>query len=187
MKPIPGYADYFATEAGEVWSGKYRELRQLKTSKHKKGYRLLTLRKNNKSHTVTLHSIVALTFIGPRPTGLDVCHENHDPSDNRVSNLYYGTRKHNCQMSAAVGHYGHHRKGVKPASAKLVDVQILEIRELYATGKYKQADLAKLFGVVQCRISQIVRSDTSGKAYPRRVHRVLPLVPGVYAPDGCGW
>jgi hypothetical protein len=34
-------------------------------------------------------------FIGPRPDGLDVCHNNGDRLDNQVGNLRYGTRSEN--------------------------------------------------------------------------------------------
>lgn len=38
-----------------------------------------------------VHKLVAATFIGPRPDGLEVRHKNGDPTDNRPENLEYGT------------------------------------------------------------------------------------------------
>lgn len=43
----------------------------------------------------TVHSLVALAFIGPRPHGYEVCHNNGNPLDNRVDNLRYGTSADN--------------------------------------------------------------------------------------------
>lgn len=42
-----------------------------------------------------VHVLVAAAFIGPRPGGArayDVCHNNGNPQDNRLSNLRYDTR-----------------------------------------------------------------------------------------------
>ena len=43
----------------------------------------------------TVHSLVAESFIGPRPEGLEVCHNNGRPLDNRAENLRYGTTSEN--------------------------------------------------------------------------------------------
>ena len=40
-------------------------------------------------HTVLVHRIVALAFLGPRPEGLEVSHLNGDDRDNRIENLCY--------------------------------------------------------------------------------------------------
>lgn len=45
--------------------------------------------------TRTIHSIVADAFLGPRPDGLNVLHNNGDPIDNRPENLRYGTQSEN--------------------------------------------------------------------------------------------
>lgn len=42
-----------------------------------------------------VHVMVALAFLGPRPEGLDVCHNNGNPTDNRVENLRYDTKSSN--------------------------------------------------------------------------------------------
>ncbi len=42
-----------------------------------------------------VHQLVTESFIGARPPGLEVCHNNGDPGDNRLSNLRYGTRSEN--------------------------------------------------------------------------------------------
>lgn len=42
--------------------------------------------------TRRVHAIVAEAFHGPRPDGLEVCHEDGDPHNNRATNLRYDTR-----------------------------------------------------------------------------------------------
>jgi hypothetical protein len=51
--------------------------------------------------------LVLSAFVGPRPEGLEVCHRNDDQSDNRLSNLYWGTRSQN--ESDKVRNGGHHQ------------------------------------------------------------------------------
>jgi len=41
-------------------------------------------------------------------------------------------------------------------SSKLIEEQVIEIRKLYATGKYSQRKLAAMFGVTQPMISEII-------------------------------
>lgn len=48
-------------------------------------------------------------------------------------------------------------KGEEHPQAKLTEENVREIRKLYATGQYRQVDLADRFGVTQVLISKIVR------------------------------
>lgn len=53
--------------------------------------------------TVTVHGLVAEVFIGPRPEGLDVCHNDGDKSNNRASNLRYDTHSENQKDEVRAG------------------------------------------------------------------------------------
>lgn len=48
-----------------------------------------------KRRNLYLHQLIALTFLGPRPEGWVVCHNDGDPKNNAVSNLRYDTRSGN--------------------------------------------------------------------------------------------
>lgn len=63
----------------------------LSTPKGSAGYRQVTLRR--KTHLV--HSLVMAAFVGPRPVGMETCHNNGDPDDNRLANLRYDTISEN--------------------------------------------------------------------------------------------
>jgi hypothetical protein len=56
--------------------------------------------------SATVHSLVMLAFVGPRPDGLEVCHNNGVASDNRLSNLRYDTRSENNVDSSKHGKRG---------------------------------------------------------------------------------
>lgn len=45
--------------------------------------------------TMSIHKLVARTFIGERPKGYDIDHKDGNKLNNHVSNLHYVTRKEN--------------------------------------------------------------------------------------------
>ena len=48
-----------------------------------------------RANFIMMHTLVMLTFVGPRPEGMDIDHLNADKHDNRLSNLQYVTRTEN--------------------------------------------------------------------------------------------
>ena len=44
-----------------------------------------------------VHRLVMAAFVGPCPAGMEVCHNNGDATDNRLSNLRYDTRAANIR------------------------------------------------------------------------------------------
>lgn len=65
------------------------------------GYWMVSLSGPRKHFTV--HSLVALTFIGARPPGAVCRHINDDRLDNRVANLIWGTQSENIYDSVRNG------------------------------------------------------------------------------------
>ena len=53
--------------------------------------------------SLKVHAVVAYLFIGPRPPGLMVLHNNGDFRDNRVVNLRYGTAMENFEDAVRHG------------------------------------------------------------------------------------
>lgn len=115
-RPIPGYEGrYEASDQGRVRSvdrwvanryGRFiRPGRLLKLTPGKRGYPLVDLRlrgalradgtRTARGKMRTVHSVVLETFVGPRPPGMQVLHRNGDKTDNRLSNLRYGTPAEN--------------------------------------------------------------------------------------------
>ena len=94
------------------------------------GYPAVSLWKQGKHQVRTVHSLVAEAFIGPRPEGMDVCHNDGDPTNNHVENLRYGTRsdnildkvRHGTHNNAAKTHCkrGHElfAENIRPSLAK---------------------------------------------------------------------
>lgn len=116
-KPIPGYEGLY--EVSSI--GRVRSLDRVST---RNGYqvrrrgRLKSASQKDRRHlhpttkltdrlgrprSVQVHQLVALAFLGPRPDGLQVCHYNDDPTDNRVANLRYDTPAANVADSIRNG------------------------------------------------------------------------------------
>jgi hypothetical protein len=87
---LKNYNGYKITKDGNLWSDKSNKFLK---SKLCNGYKLITLSCNKK---VSLHRLVAETFI-PNPENKPyVNHINSDKIDNRVENLEWVTQKENC-------------------------------------------------------------------------------------------
>ena len=93
-KDIPGYEGiYKASNLGQIMTVKTVRIRKLIVTP--RGYKQVGLSRDGVSKTFRVHTLVALSFYGPRPDGLEVRHLNGDKLDNRLVNLKYGTRSEN--------------------------------------------------------------------------------------------
>ncbi|WP_372462860.1 NUMOD4 motif-containing HNH endonuclease [Rhodococcus rhodochrous] len=121
-KPIPGFEGYYdVSNQGNVRGldrivpagprqyrikGKVLKPRvNVQTS-----YLSVSLRKNGATHYLHIHTLVLLAFVSPRPDGMEVCHNNGDRSDNRLSNLRYGTPSENGHDAVRHGRNKNERK-----------------------------------------------------------------------------
>jgi len=73
------------------------------THTDKQGYKRVTLTKEGKAKNYLVHTLVALSFLGERPEGAEVCHLDGDKDNNCVENLYYGTSSDNTKDSLQHG------------------------------------------------------------------------------------
>ena len=56
-----------------------------------------------RGNTKQVHQLVMSAFVGPKPAGMEVLHKDHNPGNNRRSNLKYGTRSENVLMDYDAG------------------------------------------------------------------------------------
>jgi hypothetical protein len=81
------------------------------------GYVMVTLRKNGEAKSGYMHRMVAKAFLGDfSGNGLEVCHLNGNPSDNRVENLRWDTHAGNMAET----------RGAPKISASLVHPSVLD-------------------------------------------------------------
>jgi len=78
----------------------------------------------HKAHGSLVHRLVAMTFIGPCPTGMEVCHNDGNPKNNCVENLRYDTRSSNLRDD--------YKSGVR--KRKLSEDEVLYLRFAHSVG-----------------------------------------------------
>ena len=124
---IPGYdGKYEVSDFGNVRAyGVLRKLSVRRPSGH--------LRVGLNGATCDVHRLVMEVFVGPVPTGCEILHIDHNPSNNRVTNLKYGTRSENIKMDFAAGTRNH--KGANAPNARLSASAVEEIRASSASSK----------------------------------------------------
>lgn len=114
-----------------------------------KNERLSEVRRGAK--TVYVHSLVCAAFHGPRPEGLQCCHNDGNPQNNRPENLRWDTRRAN-EADRII--HGTHNRGERHGLSKLKDAQVIEIKRFLQAGKSMRS-LAKEFGVSEACIYDI--------------------------------
>lgn len=77
------------------------EWRDLKLNRLKSGHLQVWLGRGDCRY---VHALVLEAFVGPCPPGMEACHfPDRDPSNNRLDNLRWGTRKENYEDSVKHG------------------------------------------------------------------------------------
>lgn len=104
-QPIPGHSYYQASTEGRIRraAGTPRaSAPRLLTPRIRKfrpgliAYRDVSLCNNGTAKSETVHKLVALAFLGPRPSPAhEVAHADGDPGNNRSSNLRWATNAEN--------------------------------------------------------------------------------------------
>ena len=162
MLPIDGYPEYSVTDDGRVWSEKSQKF--LKPKPDKDGYLYVRFntggRVNLQRTKRRLHRLVLDAFVGSHPVGLQCRHLNGNKTDNRISNLKWGTAKENKADAIKHGTAWHALKGSKHHGAKLTEIDALMIRWLRAIKNWTYRRLAKQFSVCVQSIELIVNHKT---------------------------
>lgn len=92
--------------------------------------------------------LVAEAYIGPRPCGMQVAHNDGVRGNNCEDNLRYATRSENEGDKEI---HGTRPRGEAAWNAKLSDADIAKIREL--GGSLPQSAIGKMFGIKQPAVS----------------------------------
>jgi hypothetical protein len=129
-----------------------------KSSASNVGYLRVGLHALGKSKTVSIHKMVALAFLGPRPPSHHINHKNFNRQDNRSSNLEYTTPRGNAEHAIAGGR-ARRQGGERGPLAKLTWDAVRQIRAFAAMGK-SRLSIASDFLISRSNVSLIVRQIT---------------------------
>lgn len=166
-KPIPGYEGlYEVSDLGRVRSfdrlvtrrnnggavsSQLHKGRMLAQTKDRKGYLYVTLQTQSGRKRWYVAQLVLHVFVGAS-NGLLALHSNGLQTDNKLSNLRYGTHKDN---SADAQLHGTVAKGERQGGAKLTDAAVKDIRQ----SALSNAALAKQYGVGYRHIWRVRRGE----------------------------
>lgn len=161
---IPDYEGLYRISAsGEVAAIRRQGSAGGIRAKHtdKQGYKRVTLTKDGKAKNYLIHTLVALSFLGERPEGAEVCHLDGNKDNNGFENLYYGTSSDNTKDSLQHGTHnflaanfkGERVKGEGCSWAKITEEAVRYIRLM--KGEKSSRALARELSISQGSVSAI--------------------------------
>lgn len=180
--PIPGHDGYEASSEGRVRSiarvietrnGQSRRLPGcvIRGTCASGGYRMVALGAGVKRY---VHHLVAEAFIGPRPDGYEICHNDGDRFNNHPENLRYDTPTENKRDTVRHGTHGSLAKTHCPRGHRLEHPNLVPRRER----KCKCCDYAR-WAVAQGRIEEGRFMEAAQYALEHyRLGRPIPKQPG---------
>jgi DNA-directed RNA polymerase specialized sigma24 family protein len=118
---------------------------------HTRQYRTVNLSDGVRKRRRYVHRLVLEAFVGRRPEGMVCCHNDGDPTNNRLDNLRWGTYRENEHDKLRHGTW----LVGSQINAKLTEEEVQEIRKLKVEGM-TFTELAHRFGVSSPNIHAIV-------------------------------
>lgn len=169
FRTIERYPGYRFGEDGSIWTSLRRNgsfayapsdrWRKMVPSKNAAGYLIVNLRCNDGTihRCLGVHRLILEAFKGPCPDGCEARHfPDGDRTNNRITNLIWGTRSENFLDKWQQGTMPH---GEDHHQSVLTCESVRQIKALLAEGK-TLAVIGKQFGVSKQTISSIAKGRT---------------------------
>ena len=118
-KPLKNFPSYDGSSEGRIRNIRTRRI--LKSFITEKGYARVGLQKNGERYMISVHKLIAETFLGEHP-GMDVWHKDLDRSNNRVDNLEWRTRREIVRETFASG---------RRRAPRYTGVRVVETGDIY--------------------------------------------------------
>lgn len=182
-KAIPGYANYEASTLGRIRRipGKGSPFgRILKAGVSPNGYLSQGLCVDGKIKTITVHRLVAMTFLGQPPEGKSqVAHFDGNKKNNTLINLRWVSQEENVDDERRLDRY-------KPEHQRRLNVALVrELRDLVIRG-YSTLSAARMLKVEAKTADRAIHGVTwkqvrcpdaipRGVLQPTKVHHVKPV------------
>ena len=91
-----------------------------------------------------IHRLVLETYVSQRPRDMECRHLNNNPTDNRLENLRWGTKKENQHDRVE---NGTSMEGIKHPLVKLTEQQVRQIIYVCRTGLFTLKEIASWYNV----------------------------------------
>lgn len=150
--PLAGFSDYDWCESLSVVRSRRRAIARIlfpSNSRNRKQWCLRDIQ--GKAHTVYEHQLVCAKHHGPKPDGMEVCHNDGDVTNNTPDNLRWDSHRNNMLDAHTHGTY-YNMRGELHWGARLTEEQALEIRR---DKKSLLRELAGRFGISVQQVSRI--------------------------------
>ena len=145
---------YEVSNAGRVRTTRTGHIKKLTIDK-KSGRPFLLLWKDNIYKVARVGRLVLFAFRGAPPSGYECCHNDGDPTNNRLGNLRWGTPASNQRDRVK---HGTSNRGEQCGTAKLTEAQVLAIR----SDPRRHVEIAAEYHIQQSQISRIKNGQRWG-------------------------
>lgn len=147
-KVLPQNQGYRVGDDGSVWSRKNgrwgfrKSWRKLNPGTLKNGHKIVVLSFASKgTQSLYVHRLVLEAFVGPCPEGMECCHEDGNPGNNKRSNLRWDTHYNNMEDRRK---HGTLSEGARIGTSKLTSIQAKAARVRLILGHDKKVIAASL-------------------------------------------
>lgn len=158
-KWIPGFSKkYAANRSGEIWSFFHDKWKKLKPKPagsmcrydKNKAYRQVCVKHPTGRVYRYVHHLIMLTFVGPMPRGKQCRHLDGCCTNNKLSNLSYGTREDDMRDRVRLNS----QRGSNNGASKLNEKKVMQIK-IELCRNVSQYVVANKFNVSQSTVSNI--------------------------------
>lgn len=177
-REIPTFPGYRFGDDGSIWScrrmGKYPGLterwRQLRATLMPDGHLAISLALGGDRFRGLAHRLILEAFVGPCPEGMECCHNDGNPTNNRLSNLRWDTRQGNVNDTVAMDRVP---RGSRSKLARFTEDDLAEMIRLRQE-RVPIKEVAARFGTNESYVSSLV-SGRHWKHVPRpEPQRLIP-------------
>ncbi len=118
-------------------------------NRDKAGYGMSSYRRQR----LRIHRVSWIVFRGEIPKNSCVLHHCDNKSCCNPDHLFLGSHKENSEDMVKKNRNAH---GSRAGSAKLIEIDVMNIRKFYNAGLYTQKELSIIYDIRQTKISEIV-------------------------------
>jgi hypothetical protein len=157
LKEIEVHPGYAADELGNIYSRRKKSIwTRLIPYQRGHGHLFVQMCFEGERKLMSVHRLIALTFIPNPENKPQVNHVNGNPSDNRAGNLYWGNQKENIQDALRHGTWP---RGERSGRAVLNEKKVRVIKWCLRNGGMTHKQIAKYFFVSSRLISYIATGE----------------------------